>query len=338
MEKYLEYTADDFVMDDNFREWAIGRSSSDVALKWQTFISHYPEKKSEIQKAVFILKGFYSIQEAEISEDRIQELWSRINQPRSVRMRIFSKVVLQYAAVFVFALLIGAMGYRFVDTLRDRQAVAFNEITIPYGERSVIALYDGTKVWLNSGTKLRFPTSFSSNERRIFLDGEAYFDVSKKIDGQPFVVSTPSMDIQVFGTQFNVNAYVDDNQVTVTLEEGKIVATNNQTKMKTELQPGDQLSLNVSTGQENKRIVDTELFTSWKENLLRFQDATFTEVIQKMERWYDVKITVQKDMHVTKLYTMTIKTESLREMLSLLTYTTSMKYEIDQNQVFISRP
>jgi len=338
MEKYLQYTTDDFVMDDNFREWVIGRSSSDLASKWQTFLTLHPDKKAEIQKAIFILKGFYSIKDAEVSDDRIQELWSRINKPRLVRMRISSQVFLKYAAIFVFALFIGAMGQRFVDTLRQSHPVAFNEITIPYGERSAIALYDGTKVWLNSGTKLRFPTSFSTTERRIFLDGEAYFDVSKKIDGQPFVVSTPSMDIQVFGTQFNVNAYEEDCEVTVTLEEGKIVATNNQTKEQTELSPGDQLSLDVSTGQENKRVVDTELFTSWKENLLRFQDATFSEVIQKMERWYDVKITVQKDMKVSKLYTMTIKTESLREMLNLLAYTTSMKYEINQNQVFISRP
>lgn len=338
MEKYIQYSTDDFVMDDDFRAWVIGRSTSGLALKWQTFVNHHPEKKEDIQKAVFILKGFYSIKEAEVSDDRIHELWSRINKPKLVRMRMFPRIFLQYAAVFVFALLIGAMGYRFVNTVGGHQSVAFNEITIPYGERSSVALYDGTRVWLNSGTKLRFPTSFSTNERRIFLDGEAYFDVSKKIDGQPFVVSTPSMDIQVFGTQFNVNAYEADSQVTVTLEEGKIVATNNQTRMKTELLPGDQLSLNVSTGQENKQKVDTDLFTSWKENLLRFQDATFNEVIQKMERWYDVKITVQKDMQVSKLYTMTIKTESLREMLNLLTYTTSMKYEINQDHVFIGRP
>jgi ferric-dicitrate binding protein FerR (iron transport regulator) len=116
------------------------------------------------------------------------------------------------------------------------------------------------------------------------------------------------------------------------------VAINNRTKLKTELAPGDQLSLDISTGQVIRRKVDTQLFTSWKENLLRFQDATFDDVIQKMERWYDVDIIVDKGMKVSKLYTMTIKTESLREMLDLLTYTTSMKYEIDQNKVFIGRP
>jgi ferric-dicitrate binding protein FerR (iron transport regulator) len=142
----------------------------------------------------------------------------------------------------------------------------------------------------------------------------------------------------VLGTHFNVNAYAEDHQVAATLEEGKIVAINNRTKLKTELAPGDQLSLDISTGQVIRRKVDTQLFTSWKENLLRFQDATFDDVIQKMERWYDVDIIVDKGMKVSKLYTMTIKTESLREMLDLLTYTTSMKYEIDQNKVFIGRP
>jgi ferric-dicitrate binding protein FerR (iron transport regulator) len=338
MEKYLRYTTDDFVMDDDFREWALARSSSDLAPEWQNFIMQHPEKKAEIEEAVFILKGFSSIQDTTVPEKRIQDLWNKINQKKTVRISVISQPFMRYVAVFVVALFIGSMGYKLIDKLRDKPVTAYNEIIIPYGERSEIALYDGTKVWLNSGTRLKFPTSFQNKERRVYLDGEAYFEVTKKGDSQPFIVSTPSMDIKVLGTHFNVNAYAEDHQVAATLEEGKIVAINNRTKLKTELAPGDQLSLDISTGQVIRRKVDTQLFTSWKENLLRFQDATFDDVIQKMERWYDVDIIVDKGMKVSKLYTMTIKTESLREMLDLLTYTTSMKYEIDQNKVFIGRP
>lgn len=338
MNKYLQYTIDDFLLDDNFRDWALGRSTAESARQWQELIKRHPEKKVELEEAVFLIKSFHSIHDEEVSTEQIHQLWNRINEPQSSRKLKIPVHYLKYAAVFVVALLIGALGYRFVEAYGWNQQVAYNELTIPYGERSEIALYDGTKVWLNSGTTMKFPTSFSPDERRIYLDGEAYFEVSHKSNHQPFIVSTPAMDIKVLGTHFNVNAYADDAEVVATLEEGKIVVVDKYSRQETELQPGDQLAVNITSGQAQLQSVDTELFTCWKDNLLRFQDATFDEVIQKMERWYDVNIKLQKGMQVKKLYTMTIKTESLREMLNLLTYTTAIKYEINEENVFIGRP
>ncbi|RKD90666.1 FecR family protein [Mangrovibacterium diazotrophicum] len=337
MEKYSKYTTDDFVMDGEFRAWALGKNSGDESEQWPVFLERHPEKKAEIDQAIFVLQGFENLSETSASQEQIKRIWANVRtqaaQKRSLRLIHF----MRYAAIFIIALLIGAWGYKTVYSVDSVDVVASNEIFVPQGERSEIVLYDGTKVWLNSGTRFRFPTSFSKNERRIFLDGEAFFDVTRKDNGKPFIVSTPGkVDIKVLGTRFNVNAYAEDKNVTATLEDGEILAVNNVTHEEADLLPGDQLSMDISTGESTQRKVDTDLYTSWKENLLRFQDASFEEVVKKMERWYDVDITVERNLNVTKLYTMTIKTESLREMLNLLSYTTPMNYEINEDQVFIS--
>ncbi|WP_163712642.1 FecR family protein [Mangrovibacterium lignilyticum] len=336
MKKYAQYTADDFVMDDEFRAWALGKLSKESAGEWALFLDRYPRKKADIDQAIFILEGFEHLAESSASEEQINRMWGNFKKQTAPRRILAYSGFLRYAAVFIIALMIGAWGYKTVFSVMSEEVVATNEIIVPYGERSEIVLYDGTRVWLNSGTRFTFPTSFSTHERRILLDGEAFFDVVRKDNEQPFVVSTPAMDIKVLGTRFNVNAYSEDHKVTTTLEEGKILAINNATHEDADLLPGNQLSLDISSGETTQRKVVTELYTSWKENLLRFQDASFEQVVKKMERWYDVDITIEKNLNVTKLYTMTIKTESLREMLNLLSYTTPMNYEIDEDQVFIS--
>ncbi len=337
MEKYLKYKAEDFVLDDDFRAFVLGKASSESSNRWITFREKYPAKQHELDRAVLILKQLDQIEDTKVPADRINYLWNRISTRKKATSRVLVTQFMKYAAVFLVALVIGSVGYGYLQSFRADSTIAYNEINVPYGERSEITLYDGTRVWLNSGTKLKFPTVFKSEERRIYLEGEAFFDVAKN-KHQPFVVGTSSMDIEVLGTRFNVNAYPDEQLISATLEEGKIVAKNLHDNKVITLSPGYQAVLDLKSNLFADKKVDTELYTSWKENLLRFQDASFDDVITKMERWYDVDITINENLEITKLYTLTIKTESLREMLGLLSYTTPIKYEIIENKVFISKP
>lgn len=337
MEKYINYTAEEFVMDDKFRAWVSGHASEKSKREWSVFLLQYPHQKACIEQASIILQGFLHLSETASSPEQINRTWANLRKEIAPRPVFAFYGLMRYAAVFIIALLVGAWGYKTVYSVNSSNVSATNEIIVPQGERSAIVLYDGTKVYLNSGTRFRFPTSFSSSERRIFLDGEAFFEVAHQENEQPFIVSTPGkMDIKVLGTRFNVNAYSTDQKVTTTLEEGKVITINQTTHEEVGLLPGEQLSMDVSSGKATKQQVDTDLYTSWKENLLRFQDASFEEVVKKMERWYDVHITLDKNLKISKLYTMTIKTESLREMLNLLSYTTPMNYEIKEDQVSIS--
>jgi ferric-dicitrate binding protein FerR (iron transport regulator) len=195
-------------------------------------------------------------------------------------------------------------------------------------------LYDGTKVWLNSGTKFKFPLVFGSKSREVNIEGEAYFEVAKDAEF-PFIVNAGKLKVEVLGTHFNVCAYPNDNESSITLEEGSVVASCTGTGKNIILKPGEQVVLSRKTNELELSRVDTDLYTSWKGNLLKFDNATFEEVIKKMERWYDVKIIVAPGIDTEERYTMKIKTESLREMLQLVSRTTKMKYEIKESTVLI---
>ena len=246
--------------------------------------------------------------------------------------------LLKYAAVFILAFVLGSLSLYFINrSERNELSSRYNTIDVPYGQRSRVTLYDGTKVWLNSGTKLKYPVAFSRDTRDVFIEGEAYFEVAKDIE-HPFVVSAGKLKIEVLGTHFNVCAYSDDNELYTTLEEGVVKAINTTNGTYVKLYPGEQVILNREKNGFKRLSVETELYTSWKENLLKFEDAPFDEVIKKMERWYDVKIKVDPAINTKERYTMTIKTESLREMLQLVSKTTKMNYEIKGSSVLIKKP
>ncbi len=246
--------------------------------------------------------------------------------------------LLKYAAVFVLAFVLGSLSLYLVNqSERNALSAKYNTIDVPYGQRSQITLYDGTRVWLNSGTKLKYPVVFSAKTRDVSIEGEAYFNVAKDAK-HPFVVSSGKLKVEVLGTHFNVCAYSDENEFSTTLEEGsvKVYDTGNGKFMK--MNPGEQVVLDRKTDSFKLLRVDTDLYTSWKENLLKFDDAAFEEVIKKMERWYDVRIAVAPGINTKERFTMTIKTESLREMLLLVSKTTKIKYEIKENSVLIKKP
>ncbi|MCK9411829.1 MAG: DUF4974 domain-containing protein [Prolixibacteraceae bacterium] len=258
------------------------------------------------------------------------------NKQNSIHRDLFGSF-LKYAAIFVLAFFMGSLTLYFISrSERNALSAQYNSIEVPYGERSQITLYDGTKVWLNSGTKLKYPVVFSPNSREVMIEGEAFFDVARDTK-HPFIVSAGNLKVEVVGTHFDVCAYPEDNEFSTTLEEGSVIATNIANGMFAKLNPGEQVILSRETNGLKCQHVNVDLYTSWKENLLKFDDATFEEVIKKMERWYDVKIMVDPAINTKERYTMTIKTESLREMLFLVSKTTKMSYEIKENKVMIKK-
>jgi len=333
MGKYQDFKLEDFVVDDEFREWVMCPTDYSAA-KWNQFISEHPEKKNSVEQAALIVRSLEPV-ETKIPQGRIDIIWHRIMQNR--KRHLFNmNMVIKYAAVFIFAFFLGFGVYNFHRGSLPDSSNTYTEVHVPCGERSQVILSDGTKVWLNSGTILKFPLVFNSKKRNVFLKGEAFFDVSKNTK-KPFIVNAGQMNIQVFGTRFDVCAYTDDHEFSATLEKGMITATSmlTGTGEKLQLKPGEQVVFNFDTKKITRKMVDTELYTSWKEDMLHFKNAGFSDVIKKMERWYGVKITVDESAKFNKYYNMTIKTESLREMLNLLSYITPIKYKIEKDNVFI---
>ncbi|MGQ8335007.1 FecR family protein [Sunxiuqinia sp. A32] len=334
METYQYFTLEDFVLDDDFRKWVLSPTTTSEE-SWNNFIKNHPEKEKTLDQARSIILSLKPVEE-DVPSQRIDHLWQRINRNRNKKLYGFSSQLIKIAAVFVLAFLLGAGTLFIVNQSSNNYSEIYTEVNVPFGEKSEITLYDGTTVWLNSGTKLRFPVVFNSNIRKVYVEGEAFFDVAKN-KKKPFVVVTGDYGVEVLGTRFNICAYPQDNEYYATLEEGKIKAYNLTSSKMTELNPSEQAVINLQTKNINLRKVNPELYTSWKDNILRFEDAEFSDLIKKMERWYDVKIEVKDIESYTKKYNMSIKTESLREMLKLISLTTPINYEINENKVFITR-
>lgn len=166
-----------------------------------------------------------------------------------------------------------------------------NKLSVPHGKRSTLVLADGTKVWLNSGTELEFPSIFDGKTRDIYVHGEIYIDVAAN-EKKPFHIHTSQCEIQVLGTKFNVSAYKDDLEESVVLTDGKVkVKTLNETVL--EMVPNEMLV--VSAGSLEKEMVDVALYTSWIDGILSFDKASLSDILNKVGRYYNISFEKNKE-------------------------------------------
>ena len=176
------------------------------------------------------------------------------------------------------------------DSLADgaTKEIGYNTINVPYGGTYTVELCDGTKVYLNSGTTLEFPSRFDGKVRSVILKGEAYFDVARNVS-KPFVVEVDEMKVKVLGTSFNVKSYVDEPGVYTTLVEGSVaILRDGQPEKK--IKPGEQAYYNKGVGPLSIAEVDVNEFTSWKDGLFYFKDIALEEILRIVSRWYDLEV------------------------------------------------
>lgn len=238
------------------------------------------------------------------------------------KLRIYS-AGLAIAAVLVVGLLISTVFFYFQPG-QNQFAEQILTISTPYGARTTTQLPDGSKVWLNSGSSLSFPTGFGKN-RAVVLTGEAFFEVEKS--DKSFIVSTQYGDVKVQGTSFNVTAFGDDQKFETTLVEGKVLLTDKQAGNETTLQTGQQATL-VNNSFVVKPV-EAKYFTSWKDGKLIFSREPFPQFIKKLERWYNVKIEYS-DPKLDKLwYTGTIEMESISEVMEMISKAAPVKTSFD---------
>lgn len=175
----------------------------------------------------------------------------------------------------------------------SKPVIAMQTIDVPAGQRINITLSDGTNVWLNARTKLQYPASFSKGKRQVILDGEAYFDVAKNTK-QPFIVETNKCNLEVLGTQFNVEAYSDKDDFEATLMEGSVrVSSSTNPEEQLTLEPDNKAYL--QNGKLMVAHVDDYNPYRWKEGLICFKNESFASIMQKFEKYYGIKIEIRHD-------------------------------------------
>jgi transmembrane sensor len=174
-----------------------------------------------------------------------------------------------------------------VATNEPEAATLYNTVSTPKGGQYRVNLPDGTKVWLNTASSIRFPTEFAGNNRQVTISGEVYFEVAKNKE-KPFIVTVVSERVTVLGTHFNINAYAEENTVKTTLLEGSVKVSNGNDIVF--LKPGQQAKLT----SENKLMVDNDIDTdeviAWKNGFFQFNKADITTIMNQISRWYDVDV------------------------------------------------
>lgn len=213
----------------------------------------------------------------------------------------------------------------------SEQNPIYQTISSPMGNRTKLELADHSVVWLNNGSSLRFPLEFKKEERIVYLEGEAYFEVNAD-PSRPFIVIVNDIQYRAIGTVFNIMAYPEEDLVITTLESGKIaiekVSPDRTVKNYLELNPGQQARYYPEKHKIDYMEVDPANFVSWKDGKLIMMDDPLSRISKKLERWYNVKVDFeQEDLSVIK-YTGTFTDETLTQVLDLMKLATPIDYHI----------
>ncbi|MGX5821027.1 FecR family protein [Chitinophaga lutea] len=214
----------------------------------------------------------------------------------------------------------------------EAAAPVFNTLRTPRGGKYRLTLSDGTTVWLNAASSIRFPAQFDNRERRVRITGEAYFDVAQNASA-PFIVEVDDRaDIRVLGTQFNVNAYTDEPTIITTLVSGKVQCLSGSSS--TTLVPAQRAV--IAGGRIDVQLADVEASTGWKDGYFRFREADIKTIMRQVSRWYNVDVQYEAD--IRHLFVADIPRDApLPEILKLLTLTDRVHFEVKGSVVTVKQ-
>ncbi|MDN5214839.1 FecR domain-containing protein [Fulvivirgaceae bacterium BMA12] len=290
-----------------------------VKKEWHREIRH-PEKKFEFAKSLEKLRA--KIKKAEQAKENTS----------IIKMPVF-KTIGYVAAAVILLLTVGFLGKTLLFNENASKQTHFLSYKTQRGERKLIELPDGSKVYLNAETSIRYPSDFSGNVRNINLTGEAFFEVKREDIRRPFSVHSADVTTTVLGTSFNISAF-PDKDAHITVATGKVKVANQLDNKRVILTKGEQAIYDKSG--LHKTTVDVSAYTDWRNGILRFDGIPLDKAIGQMERWYDVTIEYDStllDRSIRGIY----KNESLRQVLEDMQFMLELKYEFVNDSLIVIR-
>lgn len=236
------------------------------------------------------------------------------------------------AAILLIPLLIGNIIWFIFSSKKVLSSTSpvFSEVFATFGTRTALKLVDGSLVWLNSCSSLKYPDKFSGKQREVFLNGEAYFEVTNN-SAMPFIVKTSNLTIKATGTKFNVFGYNSDSKSEITLLDGKVFVdelnTDGSSRLVSELNPNQHLIFNKCTKVVTINIEDTYKYIAWKDGKLIFRNEPLSEVVKKIGQVFNVDIELQGSSLQAYRYRATFEDESLTEILKLLEISSPIRFK-----------
>ncbi|MGF6850791.1 transmembrane sensor [Chitinophaga sp. W3I9] len=225
----------------------------------------------------------------------------------------------------------GQVSYKITGTTPAE--IVYNTITTPRGGQYQLTLADGTKVWLNASSSLRYPSNFSGKERRVELTGEGYFEVARN-GSMPFHVKVNSIDVEVLGTHFNINSYKDESVIRTTLLEGSVKVTSG--KQASRLKPGQEASVITNGDIKLQDDVNTEEVIAWKNGMFQFKAADIETVLRQAARWYDIQIEYKGGISA-RFSGQISRSANAEQLFKILELTNKVRFEIHGKNIVVKQ-
>lgn len=249
---------------------------------------------------------------------------------KNIRMKKLKRICFRVAAVLIPVLFIVGFYIQLNSKVDLFGTSEYEEVIVDKGERIQIMFQDGTRVYINSDSKLKYPKKFALNSREVYLEGEAYFVVAKN-KKRPFIVNLNGPAIQVTGTSFNVQDYPENKDIVVCLDEGNINLTL-PTEKKYPVLPGERLVYNKESSQCTiSKMDDMHRLSMWKQNVIVFKDTPLPEVVKVLNRWYDVDFKIEDERALTYVYTLTSDNTLLEKVLMDLEKIAPVKFDYNED-------
>jgi transmembrane sensor len=266
------------------------------------------------------------------------------------------RTLIRYAAVFLIAFGLAWLIFKPEKSTLTPRSAGVNVVTVPNGSRGSLTLEDGSRIWLNCGSRLSYADFSGAEIREVFLEGEAFFDVTRDRK-KPFVVTTSDLKLRVLGTRFNVKSYPSEKITETILVSGRVqieeINPASPVKKFIILQPNQKATFYSTTGklamdEESKGVktnlkipvkqeviesVNPDLYTSWKDEKLIFSNERLESLVVKMERWYNVNITLKDTLLNNYRYTGQFEKENIEQALQALKLATPLEFRIDKNNI-----
>ena len=346
---YENYSVYELVMDSSFKK-GVKHPTSEEGLFWEAWIAKHPDKEEQVQVARQIILSM-NFKTHYLSQADIHAVWKKLDNKIEQRTHVASKAPSsgktaypifstwqKVAAVFIG---LGILSASLLFMLHDTTV----HYTTQYGETKTVVLPDSSTVILNANSTLTYHSNWDSKTlRNVALKGEAFFSVMHTANHQKFIVHTSNLAVEVVGTEFNVNNRRGETQVV--LNRGKVKlnlpadATEGSTGNQPQpvlMKPGELVEYREESHQINKKVVDTEPYISWKDNLLIFEDTPVREIIRVLEDNYGLQVMVKDSTLVNRKFSATYPADDIEVLLRALSKSFSMSVSADNNQVVFEK-
>lgn len=255
-------------------------------------------------------------------------------QKKKVNYYLYRFKVMQIAASLLLLFLAGYIGYEFKDSGGNQSVTMNHLLTGPDGKGEYI-LPDGSTVWLNANSVLKYPEVFSEGKRTVYLEGEALFDI-KEDQKHPFFVNAGGLNVEVTGTRFLARNYPRKNMIETVLVSGSVTIGGGFFASPEILQPGELLTYNKQTKEIDLRKVNTDDYTNWIHSKLVFDKANLANIIINLEKWFDVEIVASPELVRSTHMSFTVRRESLEEILKNMSLTAPITYRWKDDMLYLS--